>query len=344
VGAVRFTAARDALARAVQQAAQGLPARPLRPVDAGMLIEAEAGEVWFTSGDENMRFTAQADAVIEDQGAAVLPGHLLAETAKLWTGETVTVETGATATVVAGRSRFTLPAGNPREYPQWEGGIPFLADLAGFPVRKVLPFAKRDHPVFRAVQACGDPGKLVLAATDGISMAVVTVPAEGEIAELPALIPAVMMERFARIAEVVSLGWDEGTVTLETEGVRAACRQIHGEFPDWRRLLRRISGDWVTVSAAELTRAVKTAKLAADTITLTFDGNDLHVLAEGFRDYLDTDYPGEQASFLFGADRLLAALAPCGETVQLSFTGPGKPVFFRDEDYVSAVLPRREGA
>jgi DNA polymerase-3 subunit beta len=331
-----------------------------------MLLRApEPSIIELVASDGQITFMAQLAAQVHSGGTVILPGKMLSEISKYWTGDSVAVEhEGTTAKIMASRSQFVLSASPGEKYPSWDDAPEPLGEMDAEDfsdaVKKITPASGKNIPgiAYGAVRIVPQLGQLHMVCTDGSSMAVMS-PSFMAIADLDkdpspvyhdgALVPVGMTERFARITEgKVRIGWSKGLVSVKSPGLTVVSRQISGDFPKWEKVLQAAPDDWVTADTSELTRLVKTAQLASsdDRVELTFDGNDLNVSAAGQEGrasgYTDTDFSGETISFLFGGNRVLDALRGCGDQVRIGFTAPLKAVYFRSEDLTFLVQPRRD--
>jgi DNA polymerase-3 subunit beta len=315
--------------------------------------------VELVASDSEVTFMAQCPAQVHAEGAVILPGKMLAEVSKYWTGDSAAFEReGTTMKIMASRSQFTLSASDGEKYPRWSESPVSIAevDAAEFSaaIRKISPASGKTIPgkAYGAVYLAPEQGKLNMVCTDGSSMGVMGIPFDCHEENFPpsAKAPVPVLERFARLAEgKVTLGWSEGNlISADYPGLRVLSRQVAGEFPKWENVFRSAPENWVTADTAELSRLVKMAQLAApdDRIEMTFDRNDLHVTARSAENkaagYTETDYEGDALSFLFGGDRILDALRGCGDKVQIAFTAPNRAVYFRSEGLYYLVQPRRD--
>lgn len=356
---MRFTADRKELTAAVQRASQGLSSRPQNPVHAGILVDAGSG-VDFTAGDGDTEFTAglDCDTDVTETGSAILPGKMLAEIMKYFTGDTVTIAVNEdTAEITAGKSAFTLAAQDGSKYPSWSSPPAPVLKLDGgefsSAVQKVAPAASKADMVLGTVCLSAMERKLFITCTDRRCLGIVSLEPsrwlQGEFGE-QVLVPVSVMERFARIAPegTVSLGWDDRLVALSTAGTQVVSRQVAGKYFGWLPGLRD-PGEWVMADTDELTRAVRMAALAAGDesgITFTFGKDDLTVSAQGqaqSASRVTTGYQGDTMSFLLGADMIIHGLAGCGSVVQMAFAVKPRPVLaMRSGGLRWIVQPRRE--
>lgn len=341
---VIFTSDRSELAEAISRASAGIPARPLQPVYAGMLLRARGSTVELVASDGHVSFIATAPADVTQEGAALIPGKMLTEISRYFAGEKVRVSCGAVTEITAGRSEFTLSCGDPQDYPMWEQpAFPPMGTIEGFSsaVRKVSTCASRTDMVLRAMCLTPSEGRLFMTCTDRASMAVMSLPWDGE--GLPALVAAEVMEQFARVAGEgpVHLGWNSRLVTIASPGLQVISPMIQGKFLDWEKVYARVPDRWAAVSTPDLTRAVKAAALQGDWAEFAF-GEDLRISsasAEGsFSDHVETgDYQG-QAVFTVSARKVLDGLSGCSDVLRAGFAGA---LFLRSAGYDFMLQPRR---
>jgi DNA polymerase-3 subunit beta len=340
---LKLTADRKSLCEAIQRASQGLSSRPQNLVHAGMLIKLDpiSGMLEITASDGDVAFTAFVLADTSDSGKIILPGKMLSEISRYFTGNSVSVECReTTAKVISGKSEFTLSLSPGEDYPKWSKSPEPLGRLdAGIfadSVKSVSVAASRIHPVMRGMRLELEDEKLLMTCTDGSRMAFASPVLDaatlktGIARPSPILAPAAVIDRFSRVTEgEVSFGWTDGInlLGLWTKGLEMVTPLTAGEFHKSWVMIREEHDPQLPVDAIELTRMVKIAALAAGdqgTVKLGFSGG-ITVQASGdagYSEVLDAD-PSGVASFPesleFTPQYLLDGLT--GENVTLSWTG-----------------------
>lgn len=362
---MKFTTDRRELTDSITRAVQGLPARPVVPILAGMLITAEDDSISLTCSDGDVTFRATLTGSVEEAGSAVLPGRLLSDISRLWAkGDTIGVsQDGKLVTVQAGSSRYEVTAID-GEYPLSGIQAEPLGTTSGDDLKdailKVAPVAadRNVNPVFATVRLELNGDILSVVATSGYALAHMPVAmdllvtqhlasADRVASEQGVLIPAGVAERFARHASgYAEVGWDSRVITLVTTGLTVTSRTISGRYPAWNMILKH-EEPWTTLDTAELVRALKVAQLVSDTdrATLDFSGNDLWVRSSGngeCTEYVETTYEGDPVSFSFGASLLLSGLSGCGDVTRLGFTAPPRPVLVNSGGYRFMIQPRKD--
>lgn len=105
---MRFRVDRDVLAEAVAWTARALPARPVTPVLAGLLLDV--GDGLTVSGfDDEVSAQATVDVEVESPGRALVSGRLLAEISRSLPDRPVEIASaGAEVVVTCGDAEFGL--------------------------------------------------------------------------------------------------------------------------------------------------------------------------------------------------------------------------------------------
>ncbi len=79
---MRLRIEREALADAVTWVARALPTRPVIPILAGMLLDADEGRLTLSCFDYEVSARMSAEAAVAEPGRALVSGRLLAEIAR----------------------------------------------------------------------------------------------------------------------------------------------------------------------------------------------------------------------------------------------------------------------
>ena len=355
------TCDRKELSEAISRAAQGLPGRPSKPVLAGMLLASVMSPaknyLTLTSSDGDMTFMTSCPAEIHTGGTVLLPGRMLSEVSRYFTGQEVTLDYQKTAAeLIFGRSRVTLSATGGEDYPaSWHAPASHImtdASELSAAIRAVGSAAGTTPPVLNSVVFATGEDTLTLAATNGYQMAVVSM--EAAVRENPSsqvLIPPAAAERFARTTEggTAELGWNDKIISLAAPGISVLSRQVGGEYARWERVLSALPPDsGISADTAELLTAVKMASLAeggTGKLSLTFaDGLTVAAAGESGKSSSEVALSdtAQEITFLLGGKALLDGLSACGETVSFAWTAPHKPFVMRSGELIFMIQPRRE--
>ena len=138
---------RDVLAEAVQWAARSLPVRPSVPILAGLLVQADADGVTFSSFDYETSAKIEVKAQVSDEGQALVSGRLLADISRSLPARPVEITADDTRMeLVCGSARFTLQTLPVADYPS----LPSMPEATG-----TVPSASFAQAVAQVVVAAG---------------------------------------------------------------------------------------------------------------------------------------------------------------------------------------------
>jgi DNA polymerase III subunit beta len=287
--AVKFRVERDALGEAVSFVARALPTRPVVPVLAGLLIEADDGQLTLSCFDYEVSARVTVPADVGEPGTTLVPGRLLAEISKSLPLAEVEVATAAgMVTLTCGSAEFALVELPLAEYP----ALPELPAAAGTvdggalatAAAQVVPSASRDDtlPMLTGVCLDFDGRALTLAATDRYRLAVraLTWEPADPASRASALVPARTLAEVARSmgsSGPVTIAFGQlaqdgirpadGIISFEGGGRRLTARLIGAEFIRYKSRFPQTFEATAEIPAAPFIEAVRRVSLVADRLT-----------------------------------------------------------------------------
>jgi DNA polymerase III subunit beta len=283
---VKFRVERDVLGQAVSWVARALPSRPVVPVLAGLLLQAEGDELRLSCFDYEVSARAAVPADVGESGSALVPGTLLAEIARNLPSADVEVTISAGMVMLTcGSAEFALVSLPLAEYPELPA-VPAVAGtidggLLATAAAQVVPSASRDDtlPMLTGVCMDVDGPVLTLAATDRYRMAVRTArwePADRQ-ARFSVLVPARTLAEVARTmapggpvtisvrrAERDETHPGDGVICFEGAGRRLTARLIGAEFIRYESRFPASFEASAELPAGPFTEAVRRVSLVAD--------------------------------------------------------------------------------
>jgi DNA polymerase III subunit beta len=292
---VKFRVERDVLGQAVSWTARALPTRPVVPVLAGLLLQAEGEELRLSCFDYEVSARASVRAEVGEPGTALIPGALLAEIARNLPSADVDVHTTAGMVVLTcGSAEFSLVSLPLAEYPALPTVPPVVGSVDGgllaTAAAQVGPAASRDDtlPVLTGVCLDFDGPVLTVAATDRYRMAVRTTrwdPVDPR-ARFSVLVPARTLAEAVRTMApgkpvTIAVGQPEradtrpadGLICFEGGGRRLLARLIGAEFIRYEARFPAGFEASAELPASPFTEAVRRVSLVADrgaVVQLTF--------------------------------------------------------------------------
>ena len=349
---MKFVVNRDVFSDAVSFVVKLLPQRPTMPILSGVVLEAMSEGLALSSFDYETSSRTTVESEVEEPGAVLVQGRLLADIANRLPQAPVEVSRGDAGVLIrCGSASFTLPTMPLEEFPTLpavEGHSGTISgELFAEAAQQVTVAASKEDvaPVITGVNLTLGADGLGLVATDRYRVAVREVPWQsGFAAPTSALVPA---RTLAEVGKSLAHSGDI-TITLVSQGEReliaftAAHKTvtsllIKGNFPAVERLFPAETPRYAVISTSELVDAVRRVQLvlereAALRFTFSLDGLTLEALGS------EHAQASEQLDIVLHGDDVVVSLKPSflldgvgaihGEFVRIAFTrtdNPGKP-------------------
>src|SRR4051812_25129876 len=362
---LRITVAKDELVAKLATVARGVSTRTTVLVLGGIQLRAEAGRLHLAATDMEVSLRASVDAQVSDEGSVVVPGRLLLDIARSLPDSEVAIEhrpEEAVVVVAAGTANYRLHTYSSEDFPRLPeiDSVSLHAidrDALVETIGRVGRSASRDEsrPVLTGILVRFEPGKMVMAATDGYRLAVKETPVEGTLPELEAIIPARALQELARIAsgaEEVQLGLHENHVVFGADGTWLTTRRIDGQFPNYRQLLPEQFEHVLQLPREELLEVVRRVSLMAQRtspLRLRFAEGELTVSAVTqdvgeAREALPAPYNADALEIGFNAEFLRDGLDSVdSDTIKFKLISPLRPAVLEGDadDYVYLIMPIR---
>ena len=350
---MEFELERDAFAEAVAWTARGLPARPVVPVTAGVVLEVTDGTMIVSGFDFEVLNRIEVPVTDKSAGRVLVSGRLLAEIARALPPKDVRVAVeGNRLAVRCGSARFNLPLLHIEEYP----AVPELpatsgtvrGDVFATAISQVTAAASRDEtlPMLTGVRMEIGSETLTFAATDRYRLAERHIPwtpistLEPD-SSTSVIVPAKTLAEAAKslgsASEVLlSMGdaADAGFLGFSAGGRQTLTRLLDGEFVKFASLWPTEVTTSVEVEVGLFVAALKRVSLVAQRfapVRLAFSEGTVQLSAEAddessAEEELEVGVTGEPLTIGFNAGYLLDGLT--GLTTPratLSFTTSGRP-------------------
>src|SRR5436305_14262413 len=251
VGAgMKVTCSKDELVAKLAVVGRAVSTRTAVQILSGVMLRAEAGELRLAATDMELSLRSSLEANVEGEGAAVVPGRLLVDLARLLPEGEVSLEhrpEEGVLRVECGSYSSRLNTYSVEDFPRLPEIEPSSlhdVDRAALleTVARVSRSASKDEsrPVLTGILVRFEPGKLVMAATDSYRLSVKETALEGTVPELEAIVPARAPTELARIgqgAEQIELGVHENQVVFGVDRTWLTTRRIDGQFPNYKQLI-----------------------------------------------------------------------------------------------------------
>jgi DNA polymerase-3 subunit beta len=371
---MRVTIERAQLLKSLNHVQSVVERRNTIPILSNVLLKAGNGEIQLTATDLDIEIIEGVPADVSVEGATTVPAHLMHDIVrKLPDGSQLEIEQGpdeGRLTIVAGRSRFSLQALPPDDFPDLAAGemshkfIISAAVLKNMIEKTRFAISTEEtryylNGIYLEQKTVDGASVMRAVATDGHRLAKVEVEcpsgAEG--------IPGIIVPR-KTVLELIKLIEDEDgsiEVALSDSKIRflfndmvLTSKLIDGSFPDYERVIpanndkimevdRRLFAqavDRVSTVSAEKGRAIK-LNINPDRIVMTVNNPDSGNAEEEVAASCDA----EPLDVGFNAQYLLDIASQLdGDMAQFHMFDSGSPTIIRDtanESVLYVLMPMR---
>jgi DNA polymerase III subunit beta len=365
---LKLSTNREELVSKLSIVSRAVSTRAVTQALSGILLTASENGVELAATDGEMGLRTALDAQVEEPGAVLLPGRLLADLARSLGDASVQIESRDSQRDVeirSGGSSFhvrVLPADDFPALPAEDGEpLKIPATALAETVDLVARAASRDdmRPVLTGVFVTAAGEEMTMVATDSYRLAVKrTELQQGIGGELEANIPARALRELGRIvgtAEVEEVGvrllpnqavFTAGAVLLNT-------RLIDGQFPNFRQLLPESYDHDVRLPRGEFLEVVRRVSQLAQRnapLRLSFAPGELKVSAStpdvgDAEESMPASFEGEPLEIGFNPEFLRDGIESVeGDEVMLRLISPLRPGLLQpvdNEDFRYLVMPIR---
>ena len=269
---MKLSISQSELMNALTIVSKGISQRATLPILSGVYIETRGDEVSFQTTDLEMSVQYTAAALIDEPGAAVLPGKLFIDIVKNLPDAAVHLAvTDDGALITCESSSFSIRAlnaadfpGFPQISPEQQIEVPFEAFSSM--ARKVSRVVSKDESrmILTGVLVAVEEGVLKLVATDSYRLAVTEFDLEKATADFSAVLSGSFVSSLAglpKTGEDIAFALAENQVIVSYAGTVFVNRRIEGKYPNYKQLIPATYETRCIVSRSALSGAVKRASL-----------------------------------------------------------------------------------
>lgn len=274
---------RDNLNFGLSVVSRVLVSKPQLPILTHILLTASDGQLNLTASNLETTITISVGAKVEIGGEFTVPGRTLVEIISNLTAEKISLEVKEKILQVSTKnSHLKINGASASEYPKVMGDeignneeLSWEIEAKDFVpgVSSVVFCAATDEsrPVLTGVLIKLSKSEIVLAATDGFRLSVSKIPVvtSSKASESESfIVPAKTLGEISRVVEKgqkikLSLLKESNQIVFQTGDIKFLSRLISGKFPDFEKIIPSNSTFSLSVSSAELSKAIKLAAIFA---------------------------------------------------------------------------------
>lgn len=336
--------------------------KPVIPILANVLIEAQADQLILSTTDLTVSMRAFASAKVQEEGAITLPARRFFQLVRELTTPQIEIhaETPETARINAGSSHFKIQGMHKAEFP----AMPDLTDGISFAIgsdklkemlgRTAFAAARDDsRQVLNGILLQKNASMATCIGTDGKRLAKIQIPMEDQMDSPKSyLVPLKAVEEMIKMLdskeEKCKLTLMSDKIAVETTSTILITKLLAGQFPDVTRVIPQKQASPITLHREELISLLRQVSLfttdASSSVRFSFSTGVLHLSAtngevgEGVVS-MPVNYGGEKLEIAFNPHYFLDILRHSkDETVQFSVSTPHNPGLVTDSSHASFVI------
>ncbi len=357
---MRVTIERSALLKALNHVQSVVERRNTIPILSNVMISAGSGEIRLAATDLDIEVVETVAADAAQDGATTVPAHMMYDIVrKLPDGSQLEIEQGpddGRLAVICGRSRFSLQALPPEDFPDLAAGefsneftisagdLKYLIDKTRFAISTEETRYYLNGIYFHALS--GDGGELLRAvSTDGHRLAQAQLGCPAGASGMPGIIvPRKTVLELIKLLEdadgEVSVSLSASKIRFSLASVVLTSKLIDGTFPDYERVIPKNNDkrlevdtrlfaqavDRVSTISSEKGRAVK-LNIADDRVVLSVNNPD----SGSAEEEIAAGYEAEPIDIGFNSRYLMDIAGQFNsDNAVFEFSDSGSPTIVRD--------------
>ncbi len=367
---MKFKASRDSLLRPLQLVTGVVERRQTLPVLSNLLVTVDEGVVSFTGTDLEVELDARVAGAVDvtQPGQATIPARKLAD---IWRslpdGSDVSVQVeGDRAIVRSGRSRFSLATLPATDFPKVEAQAGDLdVTLSRTEMQRLLDqtgfsMAQQDVRYFlNGMLFEATPRHLRAVATDGHRLAMCTLDRGHAVSErVQAIVPR---KGVLELGRLLADGDGDVVLSLAKNHLRATyggytltTKLVDGRFPDYEKVIPKVSDNLVTADRETLRQAFLRASILSNEkyrgVRIILEKDQLTIQAnnpeqEEAEEVVAVEYAGQRLEIGFNVSYLQDVLGVLStDLVTLSVSDANSSALIEGpgaDDSVYVVMPMR---
>lgn len=271
---------------ALQIVEKGSSSRGASPILSGVLLQASVDMLTLSTTDGTLSIRSRLNALIDEEGEAVIPNKILVGVVKSLPNEALTVEANESdGKVTCGKASFDLKAFDPADFPNFPEVQPQdLISIPGSQFARMVQHVQRDvskdesRPILTGVHVEAADGKLKMTATDSYRLAVIQTDFDNHDQSFSAVISGNFLSDLASLSRAnndpIKISLAENQILVELGSTTFVNRRIEGQYPAVSRLLPKDHSTRVTFDLSQLIQTVKRVALMSNrTSPVKFDVN-----------------------------------------------------------------------
>lgn len=276
---MKVTLEKSQLQQSLTTVSKGMSSRSTLPILSGIHLETQDGSLIFRTTDLEVSIQHAVPALIEEEGATVVPGKLFVDIIKSLPDAAVTlIQTNDDLTVTCQDSVFSIHTLNPSDFPLFPqidsklaGTIP--TDIFSSMVKKVIKAVSKDESraILTGILIKIEKDLLQMVATDSYRLAISKKTIETPVEEdVKLIVPGDILDEIRRLStnqKTITISDSENQIIFVFGTTKFVTRKIEGSYPNYEAIIPNEKSITAVIETPLLLDAVKRVSITAQSHT-----------------------------------------------------------------------------
>lgn len=249
---MKFNCLQENLSKALTIVGKAISNNPGLPILTNVLLKAEGSELTLSGTDLSTAITVKIGASIDEEGSITVPAKLFSEYVSGLSPTNIQCELEKNILhVTAGKSKFKFNGVDAADYPELPE-VPTDAQHIELSPKdfqycvNLVTFSSSSdsgRPILTGILLNYENEVLTFVGVDGFRLSEKTMPISQKAGPFSVVIPAKTLQEVARILSSsgdsikMYINDDDNLVMFESDGALISTRILHGEYPDYKKII-----------------------------------------------------------------------------------------------------------
>ena len=289
---MKFAIEKNQLLQVLSIISKGMSSRSTLPILSGIYIKVSSKSIVFQTTDLEVSIKHTINALIEEEGATVVPGKLFTDIIKSLPEAAISFSLEQDNVLISCLdSQFSLHTLNPEDFPNFPEVVPSKSIIVpsnklSSMIKKVSKAVSKDESraVLTGILFKAEEDTIQLVATDSYRLAITKTKTKlTTLQNFELIIPGIIFDEIGRLSiseETVEISDSDNQIIFKFGNTTFITRKIEGTFPNYNQIIPTEKLVSATIETSVLLSAVRRASILAQAhspIKLSFSTSSQHI-------------------------------------------------------------------
>ena len=363
---LKFSISKSALLDSLSVVSKGMSGRSTLPILSGVYVSAHGGTITFQATDLEISVKHNVEALIEEEGEAVVSGKLFNEIVRSLPEASIECSTvGELFNIHCMNSVFNISTMDPKDFPAFPNvttieSISLPAAQVSKMVKKVSKALSKDqyHVILTGIDLTIEDGILSMVATDSHKLALAKFKLDSYDGQFSLIVPGATFDDICKLItkeEKIEIGYSENQIVFSFGDSQFVTRKLEGNYPNYKQIIPTQKTVTALVDNKTFIESVKRVSIVSQEnmmvgLILSPDSQQITIFSEngsvrGAEEKIDAQIDGEEILIGFNYQNIIDGLTSVDtEEVIFEANQPLKPGVIKtvgNDDFLYLAMPIR---